>query len=271
MFRDRKTKGVFAIEGNLIVDNVISVYEGEFKPGYVKRNEARQYDGFCLYLEGGADYIFENGPLSVEAGDVLFLPKGANYNIMVKKPSEWICIDFLFRKKELPPYVSRNEVGIKHEFYKFQYNWITNSSVRIPRAFELINRIYRQLIISNKDAQSNSHAIFSKAVEMVLQHYKDPDFTVKSLAESLNISTVHLRRIFSHHIDKSPVKYINDMRLEQAKILLRSSNLTIGEIALSLGFADQFYFSKSFKATVGLTPTQYRSLNTHESVCVYSR
>jgi len=84
---------------------------------------------------------------------------------------------------------------------------------------------------------------------------------VESLAESLNISTVHLRRIFSHQVDKSPIKYINDMRIEQAKILLVTSNLTVGEIALSLGFADQFHFSKTFKNAVGLSPTEYRLIN----------
>ena len=248
------------MESNLIIDDVISVYEGEFKPGYVKRTELRQCDGFCLYLEGEAEYIFENETLSVIADDVLFLPEGGNYNIKVKRPSKYICIDFLFTKKGLTPSVCRNAAGIKHEFYKFQYNWITDSSTRIPRAFELINRIYCRLIDAKNDALSSSHLIFTRAVEIILKHYKDPDFTVESLAESLNVSTVHLRRIFSRHVDKSPVKYINDMRFEQAKILLKSSNLTVNEIALSLGFSDQFHFSKSFKCNVGISPSGYRSL-----------
>ena len=47
----------------------------------------------------------------------------------------------------------------------------------------------------------------------------------------------------------------------QAKILLVTSNLTVGEIALSLGFADQFHFSKTFKNAVGLSPTDYRLIN----------
>lgn len=257
------------MESNLIIDDVISVYEGEFKRGYVKRTEPRQCDGFCLYLEGEADYVFENEVLSVKAEEVLFLPEGGNYNIMVTRPSKYICIDFLFTKKELSPSVCRNAAGIKHEFYKFRYNWITASPTRIPRAFELINRIYCRLINARSDASSNSNDVFKRAVEVILQHYKDQDFTVESLAEALDISTVHLRRIFSHHADKSPLRYINDMRFEQAKILLKSSNLTVGEISLSLGFTDQFHFSKSFKAAVGLSPTEYRSLNTQEAPYFY--
>ena len=246
------------MEGNLIIDDVISIYEGEFKPGYIKRTEERQCDGFCLYLEGEADYIFDGERLKVCGGDVLFLPEGGKYNIMVNKPSMHICIDFLFTKKGILPDVCRNVTGIKQEFHKFQHNWMTNSPLRIPRAFELVNRIYCRLINCGSGERLKSDGIFSRAVKEIIEHYKEASFTVESLAEKLNISTVHLRRIFSKHTDKSPLKYINDMRLDQAGKLLSASNLTVGEIALSLGFSDQFHFSKTFKAAVGLSPTDYR-------------
>ena len=249
------------MEDNLVIDDVINVVEGEFKPGYIKRTEPRRLDGFCLYLEGEVDYIFENETYTVHEGDVLFLAEDGNYNIMVKKPCSYICIDFSFVKKGLTPFVFHNVKGIKNEFYKFFYNWKSNTPTRIPRAFELINRIYCQLTLSKHKGYSKNHEIFSRAIEIILNSYKDPEFTVESLAEGLDVSTVHLRRIFSHHTDKSPIKYINDVRFEQAKILLVSSNLTVGEIALSLGFTDQFHFSKSFKSTVGLTPSDYRQQN----------
>jgi AraC-like DNA-binding protein len=196
--------------------------------------------------------------LTVTAGDVLFLPENGDYNIMVMAPCSYICIDFSFVKKGLSPCVIKNAKNINKDFYKFYYNWINNSPTKIPRAFELINRIYCQLINSRNNAYSKSNEIFTKAVELILQHYKEPDFNVESLADRLNITTVHLRRVFSHNTSLSPINYINDIRLDQAKILLKTSNLTIGEIALSLGFTDQFHFSKSFKSSMGISPTEYR-------------
>jgi len=250
------------MESNLIIDDVISVYEGEFKPGFVKRSELRQCDGFCLYLEGEADYLFKDEVLTVLKDDVLFLPEGGDYNIAVKAPTKYICIDFLFTKKGLSPSVIRSVAWIKQEFYKFQYNWITDSEIRTPRAFELINGIYCRLINAKNATRPGTDGLFAKAVEIIMHRYKDHAFTVESLAGQLNISTVHLRRIFAEHADKSPVKYINDMRFEQAKILLKSSNLTVAEIAQSLGYSDQFHFSKSFKAALGSSPSRYRSANT---------
>lgn len=249
------------MEENLIIDDVISIYEGEFKPGYIKRTEPRQCDGLCLYLEGEADYIFGEQTLTVKGGDVLFLPEDGEYNIMVKEQSSHIWIDFSFVKKGLNPYVFHNVKWVKNEFYKFFYNWVNDSPIKIPRAFELVNRIYCQLILSKHKEYSKNRETYAKAVEIILKRYKEQDFTVDSLAEDLEISTVHLRRIFSRHTDKSPIKYINDMRFEQAKILLNTSNLTIGEIAMSLGFTDQFHFSKAFKKAVGLSPSEYRQIN----------
>ena len=83
-------------------------------------------------------------------------------------------------------------------------------------------------------------------------------YTVEVLANEVGVSSVHLRRVFTSCSGASPKKTINDIRFEQAKILLASSNLTVNEIALSVGFCDQFHFSKSFKSAVGNSPTEFR-------------
>ena len=61
-----------------------------------------------LRLKGAADYIFENCTLSVSDGDVLYLPEGGDYNILIKEAAEYICIDFLFNKNMLSPAVIHN-------------------------------------------------------------------------------------------------------------------------------------------------------------------
>lgn len=246
------------MEENLVINNVISAYEGEFKVGIIKRIEPRTCDGFCLYLEGEADYLFNNKTLTVKGGDLLFLPQDGEYNILIKEPCSYICIDFSFVKKGLSPCVIHNVKSFSGEFYKFLYNWKGASIIKIPRAFELINRIYCNIINSQHKGYSKSNELFKRAVELILENYRESDFTVEALAKRLDITTVHLRRIFSHNTSISPIKYINDIRFEQAKTLLTSSNLTIGEIALSLGFTDQFHFSKSFKNIMGISPTEYR-------------
>ena len=53
-------------------------------------------------------------------------------------------------------------------------------------------------------------------------------------------------------------QYINKARIQQAKYLLRNTNLTVNEIAKSVGFEDPFYFSRAFKAYMGVSPKVYK-------------
>ena len=54
-------------------------------------------------------------------------------------------------------------------------------------------------------------------------------------------------------------RYLNNLRIEKAKELLRSTDLQVMEIADQVGYFDSKYFSRQFKLAVGLTPAQYRS------------
>ena len=249
------------MEQNLVIEKVISVYEGEFKPGFVKRRDKRNCDGFVFYLCGSADYVFENKTLKVSAGDLLYLPDGGIYNIVINETTSYICIDFSFIEKGLNPSVVHNISSNKPLFYKFFYNFIGNASYRIPKLYEIINRIYCDILRAENKEYSKSRELYVKATETVLRKYRNEDFCVEDLASELGISTVHLRRIFYHYTSMSPIKYVNNIRFEQAKLLLTSSNLMVGEIALSVGFCDQFHFSKSFKNAIGISPTEYRKLN----------
>ena len=249
------------MENNLIIEKVFKGFEGEFNPAFIKRTEKRKCDGFCYVLKGSADYLFKGATISVSEGDVLFLPEGGDYSILVKESAKYVCIDFSFSKKELKPFVIKNMKHLKNDFYKFLYNWLNPSNYKIPKAYEIVNRIYCEVLNAQSKNYSNSYKIFSKAMGIIIAHYREQDFSVESLAKELEISTVHLRRIFYSNTGSSPKKTINDIRFEQAKQLLTSSNLSVNEIALSVGFCDQFHFSKSFKEAVGLSPTEFKKHN----------
>lgn len=256
---------------NLVINNVISVFEGEFKPGIVNPNKKRKSDGFILFSNGAAEYIFQNNSIKVSPDDLLFLPCGSEYYIKINETTSYICIDFSFMEKGLSADVVHNMNGIKTLFYKFFYNFNNNSSYRIPKAFEIANRVYCEFLKAQNKEYSKSQEIYDKATKVILNNYRDEDFTVERLASELKISTVHLRRIFFENSSLSPIKHINNIRFEQAKNLLLSSNLTIGEIAAAIGFCDQFYFSKAFKTTYGISPSEYRNIKGESAIDRYER
>ena len=78
-------------------------------------------------------------------------------------------------------------------------------------------------------------------------------------SDILNLSTTETGtyRIFVQHLALSPNEYLTQYRINQACVLLRSSPLSIGEIAGSVGFEDQLYFSRVFKKIKGVPPSHY--------------
>ena len=76
------------------------------------------------------------------------------------------------------------------------------------------------------------------------------------IRDSLNPS--YFSSIFKKEVGVSFSNYLNKIRIEQSKLLLKNTDSSIVEIALEVGFEDQSYFSKVFKNLTKMTPKQYR-------------
>lgn len=82
--------------------------------------------------------------------------------------------------------------------------------------------------------------------------------TVSEIAQFLNIDRSHLTRIFKSICDISTKQYIINLKMEMASQSLKKSNMTIKEVANSVGYDNQMEFSKLFKKHYYVTPTQWR-------------
>jgi AraC family transcriptional regulator, regulatory protein of adaptative response / methylphosphotriester-DNA alkyltransferase methyltransferase len=88
-------------------------------------------------------------------------------------------------------------------------------------------------------------------------HYSEP-ITLETLAELFHGSPFHLQRLFKKVKGMSPTEYIQKVRLEKAMALLDESEMTVTEIASSVGFRSTSYFVTLFKEKFGCTPAAYR-------------
>ena len=86
--------------------------------------------------------------------------------------------------------------------------------------------------------------------------------TVTEICNTFAISQSKLGKLFRKHYDESFIKYLTRCKMEYAReLILREKELTVNDIASSLGYSDPLYFSKVFKYATGLSPTQYREKN----------
>lgn len=120
-----------------------------------------------------------------------------------------------------------------------------------------INEVYQPLY---REASTRSISITHAFREEVSKSVKSIR-SVKDYASILNISPNHLIKTVKQVTGKSPKKWIEDMVILEAKILLCQSGLNISEVSQEIGIMDASYFSRLFKKHTGLTPRQYRATN----------
>ncbi|MBY6003016.1 response regulator [Salipiger bermudensis] len=90
--------------------------------------------------------------------------------------------------------------------------------------------------------------------------------TLEDAAEFARISPCYLSRLFRKEMDTTFIAYVKAQRIERAKVLLRDSDLPVGNVSLDLSFSDANYFCKAFKKEVGLSPSEYRRQAMRERV-----
>ncbi len=83
---------------------------------------------------------------------------------------------------------------------------------------------------------------------------------VSEVARQLGVSREHLSRAFRTQMDQTPYRYLQRRRMIEACRLLKDTDLAAAQVARRLGYADPGHFARTFKRTMGLTPTRFRAV-----------
>lgn len=110
---------------------------------------------------------------------------------------------------------------------------------------------------SKSSISENTNNIIENMVRYLQEAYAE-DLSVEALARKFNISKTHLSRCFRQYTGFSPHEYLIQLRLNAAKILLKSTDLSVEEICTRSGFQDTAYFIQAFKKREGVTPLKFR-------------
>ncbi len=106
---------------------------------------------------------------------------------------------------------------------------------------------------------SDDCSLFDKAICYIEQNFHKKECSVFRLAQELGVSRTTLYREFIKRTDMSPVCYLKKYRLEQAaEMLKKDKKIMVSAVAFNCGYQNQYYFSKDFKKTMGVSPSVFR-------------
>ena len=246
-------------------------YKLNFKEGRVL-NELQ-----VVYIANGSG-VFESitaGVINVTSGSVFFVFPGEWHRYSPNKETGWEEYWIGLSGTFMEHIVSNDFIQRKHPVLKL------NSSSDILNQFLNIFEILREEVIGFQQVASGaSLMLIGKIYSLALQKdfnynkYNSIIFDAKKIyserintpiaprgvAEELNIGYSLFRKVFKSHTGFSPNQYLIELRINKAKDLLRTTNMSIEEVGGEVGFNTLYYFSKLFKEKTGQTPSDWRKL-----------
>ena len=84
------------------------------------------------------------------------------------------------------------------------------------------------------------------------------DISLDSVSRIVNISPYYFSKVFKDETNENFIEYLTRIRMDYAKELLREKDKSIKEVCAESGYSDPNYFSRIFKKSVGVTPSEYR-------------
>lgn len=143
---------------------------------------------------------------------------------------------------------------IDNQQYKFNTNNDYNIIVDISDISDNDSRNFQNRLMQKLNI------ILRPAFDYIQKNFKQ-NVKLNEMASLCNVSISYFSRLFKKATGKHFASYINEKRITEARKLLESTDLSITNIAIDLGFEDSGYFSKVFRKVVGITPSEFRNMD----------
>lgn len=105
--------------------------------------------------------------------------------------------------------------------------------------------------------QQGSETVIEKAKKYIEAQFSK-DISLDDVSREVDISPYYFSKVFKDETGVNFIEYLTNLRIERAKDLLRNSDMSIKQICSEAGYSDPNYFSRIFRKTVGVTPTEYK-------------
>ena len=150
---------------------------------------------------------------------------------------------------------------LNHKGFEFLFEYPDCGSHEIHDKFRnsaVILLIFSYYLEHYPANHSGENAYVQAARSFIEDNYTVRGFCVNKVVDHLKIDRSHFYRLFKNETGLSPVDYINRRRIFRAEALLANPRLSVKDVAFSVGFSDQMYFSRVFKRLNGHTPSEFR-------------
>ena len=237
------------------------------------------YRGVALefIVEGSATFFQDNKKTKLLAGEIFLMRRGhdSGFSTAVDEHYEkmTLCLsgtilDLLVESlhlNEVPKITLTRVEEAKQRFREIR----DLLRKKIPGTEQVISeKVFSLFLFLGEENRVNKSRSYPEPLRkaLVFLHgtYTRSDVGISALPEIAGVSNPTLIRMFHEYCGKSPMEHLTEMRMELAKNLLESTDLSIKEIAGRVGYNDPLYFSSVFRKFSGMSPRAFRRFSHKE-------
>jgi len=222
-------------------------------------------------LGGRGVYTRQEKRYELGAGDTFLIYPGTAISYCADSEEPWEYIWVGFGGLDAASYIAQTDFSPSEPvYYGRDSEEIRRRMEAVYKSFgsaiweglEVTAQLYRLLAYLTRTAQRGQTPqeggpdCAQLAAEYIINHYEEP-ITVEGLAAYTAVSHSSLYRRFVKRFQVSPKRFLLEYRIERACVLLETTECSIQEVSVSVGFDDPFYFSRAFKEAKGISPRQY--------------
>lgn len=280
-----------AIKREIEIEGFNSIYYFEFNKDFTHTPERHDFWEMTYVDSGAINAVTEGLGRTVSQGQVLFnKPNELHAHVSDKKvPNNMLVISFTSRSPAMDFFDGKmftldktqktlislfmNEAKIALGEIPSEY---TNKnpldfSAAPAGSVQLLECYLTELLLvlkrSNGDdmgrvarTESTRELGQSSIASMLVSYLEDNVYgalTIKDMCQKFYMGKTRLCQIFSDYVGEGPIEYLHRLKIKEAKRMLREEKLSVSKISDALGYSSIHNFSRSFKKSVGIAPTEY--------------
>ena len=240
--------------------------------------QSAHYHGGCeLYflMRGERDYFIEDKFYKVKEGDIVFIPSSVIHRTSGKNALRTLVYfseDFMksYFSPEILSLISFSEPFvfrpsekdlqiIMQDFDNMVLNFREDS---VEEKAYLAGMIFKLMFsLSGMGNCYEKQSFRDGIVEDIVSYINDNYSTISGLdeiAEHFFMSKYHLCRLFSKNLGMTLITYLNMVRIREACVLIKNTEMSFTDVAIRCGYNSESYFCKLFKTETGVSPSVYR-------------
>lgn len=212
----------------------------------------------------------------LKAGDLFLLFPGEWHSYHPLKKTGWKSYWIGFRGKNMDDRVRAGFLSPQKPIYHVGYSAMVNDMYQfglktakeeaayvqqtlagvVNLLIGLMHSLERNIVLNT----NHEHVDMVNKARLRIRESLEADLTIQQIAAEMGVSYSNFRKLFKEYTGISPSLYQQDLRLQRAKELLTTTDLSIKQIAYQLRFDSPDYFSSKFKAKTGMKPSAFRPI-----------